>query len=399
MNKHPLFLSLNGFYQLPHQQQKKPITANWKLSSSTCLITRDCYWEHIAYYPTANIIEVYKIIAAEIDQISPLPSKTYAFIINLSQNQAVVLYCSFLDAILAKAASYNLWRLIPESLPLYRALFRENKVFYTDAILASVNINAANIEPEKSASPGGELESNQKLNNQLIIKIAGNKLASLPQDSDATRPFSEPMISEAHLIDSDTHYQILTRYRALDALDFIVQTADYIKKSIIRYKHLSSIASIFCVSLILTFIMGKTAFLLWQHDHLSNEISLAKANAVHTIVLSNDLKKIKMDIRNVNQHLSEHSSKTQIFKILKELANNDNQLVFKTINISPAEIQLHGTITSAAALLADLSKIKGFSQVQFNTPPATNKNAGENFNINIFYDQQIYSNKSNKITP
>lgn len=399
MNKQPLFLSLNGFHQLSHQQQKKPLTANWKLSSSSCLITRDCYWEYVAYYPTTNIIEVYKIIAAEIDQISPFPGKTTAFIVNLSQNKAVVLYCCFLDTILAKAAPYNLWRLVPETLPLYRALFGDNKIFYTDATFSSVNIISANSEPEKSTSPTEKFESNKQLNNQLIIKIDANKLASLPQNLDTTMPFSDAMLNEAQLIKNETYHKILTRYRALDVLDFTVQAADFIKNSFLHYKHLSSIASIFCVSLILTFIMGKSAFLLWQHDHLSNEISLAKANAFHSVGLSNDLKKIKLDIKNINEHLNEHGTKTQLFKLLKKLANNDNKLVFKTINISPAEIQLHGTITSAAALLADLSKIKGFSQVQFNTPPATKKDIGENFNINVVYDQQIYSNKSTKITP
>lgn len=404
VNKHPLFLSLNGFYHLSHQQQKdKTLTANWKLSSSECLISRDCYWEHITHYPTANIVEVYKIISAEIMHISPLKGKTYAFIINLSKSRTVVLYCCFSDEIITKAATYNLWRLIPETLPFYRSLFNDNKLYYTDITISPVKLSSGSIKHEvehvEPALLDNALEPNKTLHHQLIIKVEANKLASFPQTSNVTIPLSESMIGDAQIINNTKYYQVLMNFRALDSLDFIVQITDKIKKTLIRNKHLSSVITMFCISLVLTFIVGKTALLLWQQDHLSNEITSEKANSVLSIRLSNNLKKAKIDINNINKHLSEHSPKTQVLRVLKSTINNDNKLEFKTINISPVDMQLQGTVNSAAALLADLSKIKGFYQVQFNSPPATIKNIGERFNINISYDQKIYSNKSNKITP
>jgi len=399
VNKHPLFLSLNGLYHLSHQQHAKTITANWRLSSSLCLISRDCYWEHVAHYPTANIVEVYKIISAEINQISPLPGKTHAFIINLSQSQAVVLYCCFSDNIVTKAASYNLWRLVPESLPFYRTLYGDNQLYYTDATFSAINLSPLSIEHEETASLDTESETNKTLNHQIIIKIETNKLASLPHISNADIPLSDSAISDALLINNEKYYQILMDFRVLDSLDLMLQITGNIKKSIIRNKHLSTAATMFCASLVLTFILGKSAFLLWQHDYLSNEISSAKANAVSAIKLSNNLKKTKLDINKINQHLSEHSPKTQLLRILNTVSNHDNKLKFQTINISPVDIQLQGTTISAAALLADLSKVKGFSQVEFNSPPATIKSVGERFNINITYDQKIYPNKSNQITP
>ena len=372
-------MSSNGLYRLASQQQNSSTSANWLVSSSICLLARDTYWERIVYYPTGNLFEVSKIISAEIQQASPTDGKTFAYIVSVSKRQTVVLYCCFSEQILIKAGSMNLWRLIPESLPLYRALFDQNGIY-------SATLSLYPFDRAETAAI-----ENQVSSSQIILKIGESNLSSLPAESEELSVFSEVLLADASLIQAQESYALITKYQLLDAVDFIVQSTFTLKKLLHNKGNLAATVGKFMISLLLTFTLGKSAILVWQESTLKAEVAQDRAKATHSIGLSNQLKKVNTEIGLINTKLNEHGSKAQLLKLLHQVIDKDNQLEFSTINISPVDIVLLGTVKSAAELMATLSRIAGFNQVQFSSPPVTIKNVGERFNINISYNLQAYN--------
>ena len=380
----PLFLSTSGLFRLPHNRQEQAQKGGWGASNALCIVSRDAYWENIAVYPTGNIIEVYKIIAAEINQISPLPGTTKAYIIETSKERTSVLYCCYSDQLIEKAKQFRLWRLIPESLPFFRSLGRENHTYLARATFAPVKIGE-----NKTGS-----ESSTPLDHSLVIRANNNKLSSLPYNKQATPPFSDDIGYDNEII-SDTRYaQIVTRFRLLSCLDFFSHIRDWLGAALLKNKHLASYSLALLTSLVLTFIIGKSALVTWQHNSLTNEINSSKSDAIRSIELLNMVRRQQTDITKVNNSLSNHGPKSLILSLISQHTNEAT--IFTTINISPADIQLRGTTDSATDLLNLLNKIQGFHEVSFSHPPATLKSGEELFNIYISYDQDVYSNR---ITP
>lgn len=384
MARRALFLGLNGLYQLADSFQEDRRTKNREevegknrldtrlpLFISSCFITRDAYWEQVKYYPTTNIFEVNKIMDAERKVISPLPGKTYSYIISLSGQQSIVLYCCFSRNLLEQASKYNLLRLIPESLPLYRNLLGKDAVYHSQYCLEPVVMNNTEI---KQAC----------VDCNLMIQISAQRLASLPV-SDPTRFLMVAQQEEAQLLNGQQYFSLLKQFHPLKLSDYYAQAINYIRVLKRRWVHIVPSLIIFAVSFCFTIMAGLSLLTLWQHNHLREEVAKANVYALDAVKDANKLKNIKSEIVKINQVLAEHPNKVML---LQKLIVLSKQHPFKltSLDISPIEIQLRGTTSSAAKLLSALSKTAGFKGVKFINPPARTKDDEERFYITLSYN-------------
>lgn len=347
---------------------------------STCYISREDYWEHITHYPTTNLMEVYKISKAELPYISPIDGNTYAYIVNVSKNKTTVLYCCFSKKVIASAQSNKLWRLLPESLPYYRYFFDKKGIYHTCSNLTAFKdnkrpLNAVNIETEEAS--------------ELLVKIDNDNLSSLPASDMNADTLSIAMLEDAASIDASETQRILNKFSSLKILDFSFHVIEYFTLFTQNKSYLARYLIAFFMAFIFTFMLGKSAFLVWNNTYLTDVVAESKQAAAKSIKLSNQLKQVKSNIVNINESINTHLPKELILQVLVNIVNKDNDIVFAAINVSSEEIQIRGTAKNASALLNTLSKISGFKQVEFNTPPATLRTGEQRFNININFDNKL----------
>jgi len=406
LSSHHLLLGQNGLFCLSsHQHLKKQQNNNFidklRFHVSKCFIARDSYWENIVHYPTANIIEVYKIITAELPQVSPIKGHTYAYIVNLSNNKATVLYCCFSEEIVSAAKAHKLWRLLPESLPYYRYLFNKQGLYFSSVALTPFHYltkkengliqkdHGLTKKESVLIKERSSIEDNAQHTSELLLKIEADKLSSLPVNKNNLDMFTTAMLAESSTLEKNDIHQLFNKFNPLNVLDFGHHVIEKVTQLVKKQSHLTSYVAIVLLTSILTFMIGKSLFLSWHESHLTQLIAESKVTANKSLKLSNELKKIKNDIDNINTNLAGHPPRTQLLRILITLVNKDNQLKFSTIDISPSQMQIRGTITNAASLLSALSKVTGFNQVAFNTPPATLRKGGEGFNIQLHFNDNI----------
>lgn len=398
-----LLLSQSGLFCLSPQQgqktQEEPkernLIAKLRFSCSMCYIARDSYWEHITHYPTTNLIEVYKIVQAEIIHISPIKGQTYAYIIHLSNNKTTVLYCCFPEEIITAAKSFHLWRLLPETLAYYRYLHGKNGVYLSKLSLLTLSQSSLNIKSKENDF----IRDEEPPCSELLIKIDNDICSSLPVDNTNLDMFSVAMMEEATVIKKNETEIIFNKFAPLNVLDFSVQAIKGITNLANKKGYLARYLATAFIAFSLTFIIGKSAFITWHNNHLTEQVAESKSIAVDSLKLSNKLKKIKSDISKINAALGLQVSKAQLLKILSGLVTEDNELKFSVVDILPTEMQLRGTIKNAATLLTALSNINGFNQVEFNSPPATLKQGGERFFITLHFDENVkqYQEKNKEL--
>lgn len=82
---HYAFSSQNGLYCLTDTKEKRSI-------ANICLLERDAYWQAERHYNNINIIDLPKLIKAEVAIIAPFPGRVFWNIKKLSTNQALVVY-------------------------------------------------------------------------------------------------------------------------------------------------------------------------------------------------------------------------------------------------------------------------------------------------------------------
>lgn len=381
LSQNELFFLLHGHEEgLQEESKKYNLIEMFRFTFSTCYLARNSYWEHIAHYPTANLLEIRKIVQAEVAHIAPMDGQTYAYIINLSNNRTTVLYCCFPEKVMALAKSFNLWRLLPETLPYYRYLFDKVGVYRT-----KLNTLAFNNSEDKYNLVNDDIS----LYSELLIKVDTDTCSSLPIDRDSLESFSITMMEEATILEKSESENIFNKFNLLNVLDFTVQAIRRITGLVNKKGYLVRYVAIVFIALLLTFIVGKSAFLTWNHSHLTEKIAESKNAAVGSLKLSNELKVIKTDINKINRSIALQVSKSQLLKVLSHLVEKDSSLEFSVIDISTAEMQLRGVSNNASNLLTTLSNINGFNQVEFNSPPAGLKEGGERFFIKLRFDENV----------
>jgi hypothetical protein len=388
VGSYPIVLNFKGVFQLDSNQynteinnKKKISTLN--LSNTLCLVSRDCYWEHVVSYPTSNPIEVKNIIASEIITISPVSGETVAFIIRIANKKTIVLYCCFSDELLARAKEFNLWRLIPESLPLYRELCNKNGSYAVSSSISPLLYFCAE-ENDKNKQ--------DHLKKTIVIKVNGDQFASLPLFFDNGNLHSELLFQESEGIGTQEYLRILKSYKPLNTFDHIIQIFHFISKFLSTNRSVFPYFYMFFIGLISSYFLGKSMWLLWTHEHLTQTITSNKSDASQVIKRSNSLKKIIEDITKINKTLNEHIPKTPMFKKLKEIIIAEETTEFDVITINPTEVQLIGVTESSTSLLSLLSKAPGVTKVEFSIPPVTIKGKGERFNIHMVYESVFYTN-------
>lgn len=376
-----LLLNFSGLYQNVYSkpQQQFEIDAKghllstffkrWKLTFAKCYLARGTYWETVVSYPTGNILETKTIIQSEIGSIAPLSGTTYAFIINLSKNHTTVLYCCFPSNILEHANKHGIWRILPETLPFYRSLFFEKGAFLIEGRFQSLD---AQIE-----------QANDTDISQFLIRISDGNIASLSLCSDEMEVSALEGLDDYLSIDNEKYLDVASTKSWLELIDFVSNC--YFKFQNLKDKLSSrlSYAAGFIISFFLAFIISKSIFISWQEDNFKEKISVARTSANESIKLTTDLKQAKVDIEKLNNVFNQQTRKSYLLQLLDSLINDDNELIFSSINISPSEIYIIGTVKSATVLLSRLSEIEEFEEVQFVSPPAEVKDLGERFNIKL----------------
>ncbi len=384
LNQSALFCLSLGQECNSEGKRKEGIIARLRFSCSVCYIVRDLYWENIALYPTANLLEVYKIVQAEIENISPVAGRTFAYIVNSSKNSTAVLYCCFPEEIMARAKSYHLWRLLPETLAYYRYLYGKSGVYQVKLQLSSANI----ILNDENVSDGELTPCSE-----VLIKIDGDTCSSLPVNKAKVDMFTVAMMEEATVIKENETRVILNKFNFLNIIDLSVQSVHFIINIVNKKGYLARYVAIVLITFVLTFMLGKSAMITWHNNYLTEKVAHAKSIAVESLKLSNELKNIKSDINKINAVMELQLSKKKLLNILSGLVDKDNGLEFLTIDISPEEMQLRGTIKNSASFLTALSNVHGFDEVAFNLPPATLKSGLERFFIKLRFDRNINKNK------
>lgn len=398
MSSRHLLLSQKGLFCFSFQQgdkiqkgdKKRNLIEALRFTCSTCYIARNLYWEHIVHYPTTNLFEVHKIVQAEVVHIAPIDGKTCAYIVNSSNNRTTVLYCCFPEKMIDTAKHFNLWRILPETLPYYRYLFGKAGIY-----LAKVNFSALNSDENKVGAIVDEVSPCS----ELLIKSDTELCSSLPVDRNNLDVFSVAMMEEATVIEKDEAEIIFNKFNLLNVVDFAAQAIEGITGLVNKKGDLARYMATVFIAFLLTFIIGKSAFITWHTNYLTEKVAGSKSAAVGSLKLSNELKKIKKDINKINTSVALQVPKAQLLTVLSSLVNKGNDLVFSTIDISPAEMQLRGISNNSANLLTTLSNIYGFNQVEFNSPPVTLKQGGERFFIKLRFDESIkkYQAKVNVI--
>lgn len=362
-----------------------------RFSCSSCYIARDTYWEHIAHYPTTNLLEVYKIVQAEIPHIAPIAGQTYAYLINSANNSTTVLYCCFNNKTIASAKSLKLWRLLPETLPYYRYLYGKVGVY-----LSKLELTLVNSDEIKQPSATDE----KAICSELLIKSDAEHGSSLPVDRANLDMYCIAMLDEAIIIDEHETKAIFNKLNYLTVIDFAAQAIEGLSGLVNKKGYLARYLATVGIAFLLTFILGKSAFITWHNDYLIEKVAESKNAAVDSLKLSNQLKNIKIKINNINASLTLQVPKAQLLIVLSSLINQENNLEFYLVDISPAEMQLRGTSSNSANLLTTLSNIKGFNQVEFYAPPVALKEGGERFFITLRFDESIkqYQEKDKELT-
>ncbi|MBU2869359.1 hypothetical protein [Colwellia sp. E2M01] len=382
-----LLLRQGSLFCLPFEKEeegskehKDDLITRVRFSCSLTYVARNSYWEGIVQYPTTNLVEVYKIVKSEIGNISPVSGHTFAYIINSSKKQTTVLYCCFSEEVIASAESLNLWRLLPESLVYYRHFYGKSGVYLANLNLLPVN----HIIKEQNRSDNKLTQSSD-----ILIKIDGDTCSSLPVDQTKADMFTAAMIDDAQIIEKSEIETVFNKFNLLKAIDFAVQCILFIINFFNEKGHLARYFSIAIVTFIFTFMLGKSAVLNWHNNYLTDKVADAKNVAAQALKVTNELNSIKSDIDKIDAVLALQLSKQKVLRLLASLVTEDNALVFSTIDITPGEIQLRGTVKNSANLLTALSKVNGFTEVEFNAPPASLKDAQERFFIKLRFDNNI----------
>lgn len=373
-------LSLENGGDVKEKSNKRNFIETIRFACSRCYIARDSYWEKITHYPTGNLLEVYKIVNAEVSSIAPIKGQTYAYIVNTASNKTTVLYCCFPENLLARAKSHRLWRLLPETLPFYRHFYGLSGVY-----LSTISLTSA---AEMTSRSGVEDDISARCS-ELLIKNDSNTCSTLPVNRDDLDTFSAVALEEATVINHNDMKSIFHKFTPLSIIDFTVQVIECVSGLVNKNTHLARYAAIASVTFLLTFIVGKSAFIAWHHSYLTDKVNQSKNAAAASLRLSNELKQVKLTVKKVNSAIASQIPKAYLLKILSDLVDEENSLKFSLIDILPTEIQLRGTSNNAANLLSTLANIDGFNQVEFNSPPASLKEGGERFFIKLQFDENV----------
>ncbi|GLX77585.1 hypothetical protein tinsulaeT_09250 [Thalassotalea insulae] len=375
-----LFLGQTGLYQFIFQQKDKRFDklkskVNFSGLKEKFFVSRDCYWEKVVYYPTGNLFELYKIINSEIIDISPINGNTSAYIINISAQRSIILYCCFTVETCERMKQLGIWYFIPETLAYYRALHENIGCYLCKNSLSPLN---------------GDNISEDIISNEVVIKVENDDLSSLSLNSKAGLRIVAPIFELSSEILTEELRHIICKRGMYDVIDFSAQLIVLAREKISGKKPILKNILLFSITALFTFVFGKSVFLNWEYEKLQQEISANRDKAAKAIQLSNQLKNAKLGFEKINQTINEHSSKVKILEILSQISNQDEKLIFQSINILPSEIQLQGIAFSSTELLTLLSKVKGFNSVAFSSPPVAIKEQGERFNISLLYDEKIY---------
>lgn len=384
MTNYPLILNQDGVYFLSNGKQRgKKLATGWRFFSSTCYISRSSYWETVTSYPTANLFEVYKIVTAEIPHISPVSGDVRAYVIGTVKQKTYVLFCCFSVEIMNKASFHSLWRLIPETLPIYRQYLNTNKSYLIDVALSPYPLEDG-------------FESHlSEINNKLLVNVSPQRLASLPFDSNARDDTLPALCETAEKVDNNAYFKILKQPHPMKIVDVSSQFISVFKRLFKNNKKSALYGVLFLGSVLLTYVIGKSSYLLLQEQQLSAEVTQTKRAASDVLILANNLKKYKSDITLLNEALLSQTPKAQLLMHLSSLLDLEISVEFKTIDIMPTGVKVTGTVTSATILLAKLAEISGIKNVEFISPPATTKEGAERFNIYFDYDENAFLEEVN----
>lgn len=359
---------------------------NFISSWQNYFVSREQYWEQVVSYPTANIIELYKIIQVEIDIISPIKGTSQAYIVSIGSDNSTVLYCCYNEAFMQQVNKLGLWRLTPISLPFYRHYYNKPCLLHLSIAAHSVNSIRKDVEVLRST------ESKES----LLLQISESSMSSLPCLNDDENQFLAMKGEEASRLCESEIDNALRKPSLLKYTDLISPLIKYFFHLKERWGSSAKYVLIFIVCVFLSFNLGWSAFLIWQNNYLSNKVEEQREEANRSVNVVNKLNTLKADILKINNKITQTSSKALLLAKLNKLTESDASLIIQSVEIYKNDVKISGVSSNATDVLSILIKLNEFENIKFISPPSSRGKDKEFFNISFEYkvNSKIASNNN-----
>ena len=359
---------------------------NFISSWQNYFVSRDQYWEQVVSYPTANIIELYKIIRADIDSVAPIIGTTQAYIVSIDSDNSTVLYCCYNEEFMQQINTLGLWRLTPISLPFYRRYYQSPSLLHLTIDLYKVN----------NATKGVEAFHDIEDQESLLLQISNESMSSLPCSNNNENPFIAMKSEEASKLDDSEIDEVLSKPSLLKYTDLISPLINYFFHLKARWGNKAKYVLIFIISVFVSFNLGWSAFLIWQNSYLTNKVEAQREEANKAVNVVNKLNTIKADILKINHQIVQASSKVLLLAKLNQLAESDDSLIIQSVEIYKNDVKISGVSANATDVLSILIKLNEFENIKFISPPSSRGKDKEFFNISFEYrdNSQIASEKN-----
>ena len=358
---------------------------NFISSWQNYFVSREQYWEQVVSYPTANLIELYKIIRAEIDIVAPIKGTTQAYIISIDSDNSTVLYCCYNEQFMQQVNNFGLWRLTPISLPFYRSYYQSPNLLYLTIDLHRVNSTTKDVETFHS----------RENHESLLLQISNESMSSLPCSDGDENQFIAMKGEEANRLDCLEIDEALSKPSLLKYTDLISPIIKYFFHLKERWGTRAKYVLIFIVAVFVSFNLGWSAFLVWQSNYLANKVEEQRKEANQAINIVNKLNTIKADILKINDQVAQTSSKALLLAKLNKLTELDDSLNIQSVEIYKNDVKISGLSANATEVLSILIKLNEFENIKFISPPSSRGKGREFFNISFEYkaNRQIASEK------
>ena len=358
---------------------------NFISSWQNYFVSRDQYWEQVVSYPTANIIELYKIIRADIDSVAPIIGTTQAYIVSIDSDNSTVLYCCYNEEFMQQINTLGLWRLTPISLPFYRRYYQSPSLLHLTIDLYKVNNSTKDVEAFH------DIESQES----LLLQISNESMSSLPCSNNNENPFIAMKSEEASKLDDSEIDEVLSKPSLLKYTDLISPLINYFFHLKARWGNKAKYVLIFIISVFVSFNLGWSAFLVWQSNYLANKVEEQRKEANQAINIVNKLNTIKADILKINDQVAQTSSKALLLAKLNKLTELDDSLNIQSVEIYKNDVKISGLSANATEVLSILIKLNEFENIKFISPPSSRGKGREFFNISFEYkaNRQVASEK------
>lgn len=358
---------------------------NFISSWQNYFVSREEYWEQVVSYPTPNVIELYKIIRAEIDIVAPIKGTTQAYIVNIDSDNSTVLYCCYNEQFMQQVNTFGLWRLTPISLPFYRRYYQSPSLLYLTIDLYRVN----------GATKDVETFHDRESHESLLLKISNGSMSSLPCSDDESQ-FIAMKGEEANRLEEPEIDDALSKPSLLKYTDLISPLIKYFFHLKERWGNRTKYVLIFITCVFVSFNLGWSAFLIWQNSSLTDKVEEQREDANKAVNVVNKLNTIKADISKINHQIAQANSKVLLLAKLNELAESDDSLIIQSVEIYKNDVKISGVSANATDVLSILIRLNEFENIKFISPPSSRGKDREFFNISFEYrgNSQIVSEKN-----